>query len=359
MKILVPRNIREEYLARLRSLSVDVDIAQLEIRFEQYNLARLFRRAIHRVSSTNTKLLSKMPVRQIESGGQFLIDGELIDNDCPSVEALLHTPSLHPSSLAHLLPLLTGLRWIHSTFTGVDHLPLKDIFRRGIVLTSSVGVHGGHIAEFAMGLILALAKRLPEHLDLQKRKRWKTVYADELRDKVLGIIGFGNIGRQLARLASAFGMNILATKKSPIVTSAVTVLSPRNLETLLRASDFVVIAAPLTPETSEMFGEKEFRMMKKTAYLVNVARGQIVNEAAFVHALRNKWIAGAAVDHFRRMPIPSSSALYNISNLVITHYSAFACPESDRKVFAFFLRNVDRFTRDRPLLSVVDAELGY
>lgn len=359
VRVLIPRNTRDEYLAGIQSLPDDVRVAELRVELNKYSLSSLLHRAIRRFSASNPTLRSIIASRQKPFARQFFIDDRLIDSECQSVDALLYTPSLHPSSLALLLPLLSNLKWIHSTFTGVDQLPLRDIRSRGIVLTSSVGVHGKRIAEFAMGLILALAKRIPEHVRIQQRKQWGTLCAEDLGGKVLGIIGYGNIGRRVASLANAFGMHVLATKRSPVTTDAATVLPPQELQRLLRESDFILISAPLTAETLELLGEKEFQVMKPNAFLINVARAQIVNEKALVYALRNKLIAGAAVDHFHRMPIPRSSALYGLSNLLVTHYSAFASAESHRELAKLFLENVNRFTAQRPLLSVVDTALGY
>lgn len=191
---------------------------------------------------------------------------------------------------------------------GIEGLPLASLKEKGVLVANTGGSYNSiSVAEHAFALILALAKRVVSRHNCLCRGIWETTPSDELHGKVLGIIGFGNIGKEIAKRGAAFGMRTLATKRSPQGRLATEfglefLGGPRDLDYLLVHSDFLVIAVPITSETLGMIGERELKMMKPTSYLINVSRGSIVREEALYVALKEKWISGAGIDTWYRYP---------------------------------------------------------
>ena len=359
MKILVPDHYHEGWIERIRAVSSNIKVVKLTITKEYNN----FWRGVRWIS------LRCLPFVLHERIAHFLDQaycrkGFLLDSKNPEgtergIEVFLASWVITPDIFARLLPLLPGLKWVHSTVTGVDHLLSSEMIKRDIVITSSIGIHKKRIAEFVIALILTVAKKIPEHLRLQRKRKWESLTADEIERKTVGIIGLGNIGREVAGKAIALGMKVVATKKNQIEIEGVNLLPPEKLPELLKVSDFVVIAAPLTKETFGMIGKKELQMMKKSAYLINVSRGEIVQEETLIQALRKNLIAGACLDVFSSMPLPPNSPFYSLNNLIISHHSAFSSPHSNREVFDFFIANLERYVSGKKLLYMVDKERGY
>lgn len=179
----------------------------------------------------------------------------------------------------------------------------------------------------------------------------------------MGIVGLGSIGREVARLAKAFGMRVIATRRSAKLISRaryVDILLPREHQIeLLSDSDFVVLTLPLTPETRRLIGEKELRAMKSTAYLINVARGGIVDEEALIHALNARWIAGAGLDVFATEPLPADSRLWELPNVIFTPHIGGATEDYVLRATKVFHENLRRYLNGKKLLNVVDKKKGY
>jgi phosphoglycerate dehydrogenase-like enzyme len=198
---------------------------------------------------------------------------------------------------------------------------------------------------------------------LKQEKQWKHFTPTGLRSKTLGIVGLGNIGREVARLAKAFGMRVVATRRSAKQVAQaryVDVLLPREqLPQLLSDSDFVVISLPLTPETNEFIGEEELRTMKSTAYLINIARGNIVDEKALIRALDEKWIAGAGLDVFAREPLPTDSKLWGFANVILSPHVAGDMEDYKERATKLFCENLRRYMSGKKLLNVVSKRKGY
>jgi phosphoglycerate dehydrogenase-like enzyme len=267
-------------------------------------------------------------------------------------------------------PLARRLKWVHTPAAGVDHLLYPAFVQSDVLLTNSRGLAGDAMADHAFSLILALARRLPEAVRFQSQHRWgqETLWTTPpppiaLHGKVLGIVGLGGVGIELAARARAFGMTVLATRRSsgkhPSTVSKV--LAPDQLPDLLEASDFVVLCPPLTQQTRGMIGRKELRRMKKTGYLVNVGRGELIQEAALITALREGWIAGAALDVFATEPLPRNSVFWNLPGLLITPHYAGTYPEHVARATALFLENLKYFLAGKRsrLKNLVDKSRGY
>lgn len=253
------------------------------------------------------------------------------------------------------------LRWVHSSGAGVERLLVSPIIDGDVILTDSSGIHRAMV-EHVFGVILAFARRLHIAVRLQLAHRWDhaAVAGEELRGKTLGILGLGAIGRDLARAAAVFEMRVIGTKRQPAPVPGVErVYSPARLRDVLRESDYVVVALPLTLSTRGLIGESEFAVMKPSAVFVNIGRGAIVDEAALLAALGGGRIAGAALDVFVHEPLPADSPLYDMPNVIVTPHVAGSTPVYFDRVTALVAENLRRFLDGRSLLNVVDKEMGY
>ncbi|MDQ7819647.1 MAG: D-2-hydroxyacid dehydrogenase [Armatimonadota bacterium] len=253
------------------------------------------------------------------------------------------------------------LRWIHSTAAGVDQLLHPEVCERDIVVTSSSGIHPP-LVEHVFAFMLALSRRLHVAVRLQLQKRWdrRRMVGDELAGRTLGILGLGTIGREIAARARAFDMRVVGTKRTPAPVPGVErVLPPEGLPEVLREADVVVVTLPLTPQTRGLLGEAEFRMMKPSALFINVGRGAVVREDALVRALREGWIAAAALDVFEHEPLPADSPLYDLENVILTPHVSGTSPRYMDRAVPLFCENLRRFLTGQPLLNLVDKERGY
>jgi phosphoglycerate dehydrogenase-like enzyme len=258
-------------------------------------------------------------------------------------------------------PRARRLRWIHATGAGVDAVLFPELVSSGVILTNSVGVFDQAIAEYVLGLILLFAKDLGRTVDLQRRHVWRHRDTENLRGRTALVVGAGGIGRAVARLARCAGMRVLAVARTARAgdPDLGRVVAVRDLHTVLGEADYVVIAAPLTAETRRLFGEAEFARMKRTARLINVGRGAIVDEGALLAALRSKRIAGAALDVFDREPLPKDHPFWDQPGLIVSPHMSGDFFEWRSDIAALFVENFLRWHRGKPLLNVVDKALGY
>ena len=272
------------------------------------------------------------------------------------------------------------LRWVQCHYAGVDHLVDKPLWHSDILLTSASGVHTVNIGQYVLAQLLAWAHRVPRWLHHQKKgewptSRWETFVPHELRGSTLGIVGYGSIGREVARLAKAFGMKILVTKRDarrledqdfavlgtgdPKGELPHRIYPPEATRSMVAECDFVVITAPLTPKTHHLFDEELFKAMKPTAFLVNIGRGPIIKEDDLVKALKKGWIAGAGLDVFEQEPLPAKSPLWGMENVLLSpHVSGFT-PHYDDRATDLFAENLRRYLAGEPLLNLVNRERGY
>lgn len=254
------------------------------------------------------------------------------------------------------------LRWIHSTAAGVDQLLYPEVLDREIMVTTSSGIHHS-LVEHVLAVLLALTRRLHIAMRNQIQHRWERsqrIMGDEIAGQTLGILGLGAIGTELATKADALGMRVIGTKRTPAQIPGVErVLPPAGLAEVLRAADAVVIALPLTPATRGLIGERELRAMKSTAVLINVGRGPIVQEPALVQALREQWIAGAALDVFEVEPLPADSPFYAMENVIVTPHVSGTSPYYMDRAVPVFSENLASYLQGRPLRNLVDKGRGY
>jgi phosphoglycerate dehydrogenase-like enzyme len=260
------------------------------------------------------------------------------------------------------------LKWLHLASAGATHVLFPELVESDVIITNSRGLHGIPIAEYVIGVMIILARKLHEAYRFQLEGKWsrremfdRYSTFSELYGHIAGIIGLGAIGLAVAERLKALGMRVIATKrKLDVVPPCVDeLLGPEGLRHLLQTSDFVVIAAPLTPETQGLIGEKELRLMKPTAYIINVGRGAIIQEAVLIRALKEGWIAGAGLDVTEVEPLPPESELFHLSNVFLTpHYSGLRSNYWEHAT-ALFKPNLGKFLRGEPLDNVVDKLNGY
>jgi phosphoglycerate dehydrogenase-like enzyme len=286
--------------------------------------------------------------------------------------------TFHPPD--DLLSKAPRLRWVQLHSAGADHLLGHPIMKSDVLVTTSSGIHATPIAEYTFASMLAWSRRLPKMIYYQNRHewpqgRWDIFVGQELRDATLGIVGYGSIGREVARIGKCFGMRVVATKRSvaevrdtgyrapgtgdPEAQVLDRIYPPERLGEMLAECDFVVISLPLTPETKRLIGEEELRAMKPSAYLVNVSRGDIVDEIALIKALQEGWIAGAGLDVFEREPLPPDSPLYDLDNVILSPHVAGFSPHYDDRASDLFAENLRRYLAGEELLNLVDKEAGY
>ena len=252
-----------------------------------------------------------------------------------------------------LLDVAPRLRFIQSIGAGVDQFDLDALRQRGIRLATASGVNSNAVSEHAMALILAFTRHIHTGRDRQQSRAWRgmigdlTLREDELGGKTLLIIGLGKIGSRLAKLAKAFDMRVLATKRNPATAAgpADAVHPPDDLPALLPQADFVALTCPLTPDTENVINAPALARMKESAYLINVARGGCVDEPAMLTALQSGAIAGAGIDHFWEEPLPQDSPFWGLENVLITPHTGGETCMYEENLIDILLENLDRLWR--------------
>ncbi|MCC7105156.1 MAG: D-2-hydroxyacid dehydrogenase [Chloroflexi bacterium] len=302
------------------------------------------------------QLRQSAPQIQLVSGAEEADFGD----DLERVEALLLW-EYASTIVQRLWPRLPNLRWVQVAAAGVDALVFPALVESDVALTNARGLYSDAIAEFALALILAHAKRLPDYWSQQRQGVWRSLESHDLLDRTLGIVGFGHIGRAVARRARPFGMRVIGLRSTASAgdQDADEVLGRDRLDDLLAASDYVALTLPLTAGTRGLIGAPELALMRPSAVLINLGRGGLVDEAALDQALRAGRLAGAAFDVFAEEPLPLSSPLWDAPNFVVTPHVAGDAERWRQTTVALFLENLQRFVKGEPLENLVDKARGY
>jgi len=265
--------------------------------------------------------------------------------------------------LRQLWKMAPRVRWMHSVTAGLEHLLFPELVESPVPLTNGRGVFSQSLGEFVVAAMLFFAKDLRRMLRGQTTGAWDPFDVEMISGKSVGIVGYGDIGRAIARRAKALEMKVLALRRRPERSRDdpfVDEVFPaaRRIEMIAR-SDYVAVAAPLVSDTHGMIGEPEIRAMKPTGVIINVGRGPVVDEAALIRALEEGRIRGAALDVFDREPLPEGHAFYRLDNLLLSPHCADHVPGWLDDAVRFFLENMGRFRLGEPLQSLVDKRLGY
>lgn len=240
--------------------------------------------------------------------------------------------------------------WIHTLSSGADFYDLDAVEEAGAVLTTVSGVHARPIAEHVFALMLFFERRLGRSREQQRRREWQRFPAGELGERTLGVVGVGAIGGRVAELGDAFGMDVLGVRRRPSREHPAVdeTYGPDERHEVLGRSDYVVLACPLTEETRSMIGDAELSSMGDDAVLVNVARGEVIDQDALVEQLRTGYLGGAALDVAAVEPLPQSSPLWDMSNVVVTPHMAGGSPRFPQRCAEIFVDNYRRFTGGSP-----------
>jgi phosphoglycerate dehydrogenase-like enzyme len=260
------------------------------------------------------------------------------------------------------------LRWIHSPAAAVHQLMYPELIKSSVALTNSTGVHGPVVAEHAITLLLALAKRLPQAMQYQAKHEWSqnqlwqgSPRPREVADSTVLVIGMGSIGREFAARAKALGMRILAIRENPAkgLDGADAVYGSAQIDDVLPQADYVLLCTPVTPATTGIMNAARMSKMKPDAYLINVARGPLIDEAALLDTLQHRRIAGAALDVFNQEPLPADSPFWSLDNILVTPHTAAVTDRLWERHYRLIVDNMKRFLAGERLLNEVDKSRGY
>jgi phosphoglycerate dehydrogenase-like enzyme len=280
----------------------------------------------------------------------------------PEVDAILYAHG-NGSLLSGILPQAGRLRWVHSLWTGVEGIVTPELEVHPALLTNGRGVFRWPLADWVAGVMLMFAFDLRRVIRQQEQGEWKLVFGTMLEGRTLGIVGYGAIGSAAATRARAFGMKIAALRRHPERLQADPlvdqVYGTPQLKELAAASDYLLVATPLTSETRGMIGAAEIAAMKPSSVLINVGRGPVVDEDALTRALQSGQIRGAALDVFSTEPLPAGHPFWGMSNVLVSPHTADRVEGFLAPALQCFFENADRFLKGTALLNVVDKQAGY
>lgn len=322
------------------------------------------------VVSVNDPPVWVIPEREVERIRHALPSDVVIDARRPEVRARAVPDAdvmLATSLTVDEFRAAPRLRWVHSTAVGVARLLPPPVVESSLVVSNSRGVHSATIAEHALALVLALRRSIHVAAARQSGREWaqtelSSVPVPPLVRTTMVVVGLGTIGGRVATMAAALGMRVIGIRKRlelPPPDGVVDVQPVERLRDVLPAADVVVLAIPRTHDNKVLLGEQEFASMKPSAILVNVARGQLVDEAAMIAALRDGRIRAAGLDAFHQEPLPPEAPLWQMANVLLTPHTAAFDGDYWTPVVDLFLDNVERFRRGAPLTNVVDKARGY
>ncbi len=229
------------------------------------------------------------------------------------------------------------------------------------VFTSARGVHDQPLAEFSLMVMMAFNKKLIHTLESQKKKNWARFAGTDLRDKTIGIVGMGKVGQRIGQLCQSFGMKVLGVKRetngiTPSSVFADELYNQTEIEKMLSRAEYLVLIAPHTPETEKMMGEKELALLPKGAILINIGRGALVDEQALIRALQSGHLGGAGLDVFEVEPLPKTSPLWEMPNVIVSPHSASTSDRENELITEVFCENIKNYLAGRPLINVIDTE---
>ena len=339
-----------EELGSLRNARVAIEIADPKIKLNYF--------AGSMPKSDQAELARLAPNVNIISG---LSKGEALAraDEAHGIDARFASPKF--------LEKASNLRWVQVQSAGVDrYLSIDPLIKNeDLVLTNFRGIHGPAIADHAMAMLLSLTRNLGFHATNQEQSQWRKGRAPSnaiaLQGKTMLVVGLGGIGSEIAQRANGFGMRVIGTRRSdsPSPEYIERVGKPQDLLTMLPEADVVALAVPLTPETKDLLNAEAFAAMKKGSYLINIARGKVVNTEAMLAALQSKHLAGACLDVTDPEPLPANHPLWKELNVIITPHVAGKSEVTNQRRSALTIENLRRFGAGEPLLNVVDKKVGY
>jgi phosphoglycerate dehydrogenase-like enzyme len=293
----------------------------------------------------------------------YLPDYARLAEEIPDTDILIGS-FLKPEHFA----IARKLKWIHSPAAAVHQLMFTALIDSNVIVTNAGNVHGPVVAEHGIALVLALAKRLSQAMQYQYKREWaqSKLWEERPRPREIAgatavVIGMGSIGREFAARAKALGMRVLAVREDPSKgpEGADAVYGSGELDGVLPQADYVLLCTPVTPATTGLINEHRLALMKPDAYLVNLARGPLVDESALIKALEHEKIAGAALDVFNQEPLPPDSPLWNLKNVLITPHTAAVTERLWQRHYRLIEENMRRFLDGRTLANLIDKRRRY
>jgi phosphoglycerate dehydrogenase-like enzyme len=338
LQVLIASYLEPEHVARIRA------VPGVEVMYEPELLPQPTYAGQHHGQTFTRTPLGESRWRTLLARAEVLFDFDFTN--------LEQIPALAPR-----------VRWIQATSAGIGELLARTgLDDTPIIFTTASGVHASALAEFCVTAMLVFVKELDRLKADQAAHRWERYCARELRGMTLGIIGLGNVGREVARLGESLGMHVIGTKRTvppgglPHVER---VLPPEAAGEVIRQADVLVLIVPQTAGTRGLVGQRELRSMKRGAILINIARGAIVDEAALIEVLREGHLGGAALDVFAKEPLPADSPLWDLPNVIVSPHSASTVPAENARLTDLFCENLRRYLEGKPLINVFDRAQRY
>ncbi len=334
MRILIPEYLKEEITKGMESPLKDIDIDYYRV----------------------TKKGRIFPFK----GYNLFINGARFKESVKNVEVLIAPYYCKKPMMSFLLSRLPDLRWIHSTKSGVEDLLVKSIEERDITVTNS-HLSSEAVSEFVLTMMLSISRNLLSHLRMQKQGVWKFVPSGQIKWKKVGIMGLGKVGRAIAKRLKENGMTIWGLDRiycdNPEIVD--NFVASEDIDSLLSNCDFIVIALPLSSETRYLINEEKLGLIKKDAWLINVARGEIVDGKALYKSLLNNKIAGACLDVLDNSLLGKIKQLGKLDNVLLTHHSCFSYPDYNKDVIKLFVMELNNFINKKSFKNVVNIYDGY
>lgn len=319
------------------------------------------------------KLLAILPetfqdlalLRRQESSDLTIVvseDVEALRREVVDADAIVLRPR-HAQIVREIFPYAKRLRWIHSIAAGVETLLFDELVHSDVVVTNSRGLFADALAEFVVAAILWFAKDLRRLSLNQRQHHWEPYTVQRIEGRTLGIIGYGGIGRAVARRADGMGMHVIATRRRSELASGDAIVGrmydANEIDALIAESSYLVLSTPLTASTYRLMNAARLRLMRNDAVLINVGRGEVVDQRALAGALRERRIHGAALDVFEQEPLPPDDPLWTLDNVLISPHTADHTSDSHARSMAFFLEQLTRFRNGERLENVVDKVERY
>ena len=281
----------------------------------------------------------------------------------PAADLILTGVGSSPEVVKAAIDKAEKLRWLHALSAGVDHLMATRLRESDIPVTNAKGAYSQSLGEFCIAAMLYFAKDLRRMRNSQKAGKWDVFDVDMLEGKTLGILGYGDIGKAAAKRAKAFGMKIVALRRRPEKSGGDEIADEiwgmeRKLE-LMAVSDYLLLAMPATPDTKGTVGKVELRAMKPDSVILNLGRGNAIDEIALIQALEENWIRGAALDVFEVEPLPENHVFYKLDNILVSAHTADHTKTWLEDSMRIFLANFARFSKGEALQNLVDKGVGY
>jgi phosphoglycerate dehydrogenase-like enzyme len=275
---------------------------------------------------------------------------------------ILFTLGLHDD--LNILKKAPNVKWVHSVSVGLDAMLNDAILASDVIITNSKGCTSIPIAEHTIALISSFARGIPAMIKNQMKKEWGSLPLTDLADSTVGIIGYGEIGYEIATRCKALGMGVIGCRKNPGKSNrenepADSIMGMDQVDDVLSKSDFIVLALPSTKETLHFLNKERLSKMKKDSYFINIGRGNTVVEKDLIECLLSEKIAGAALDVFEVEPLPKNHPFWELENVIVSPHNAYNSARHQDRVMDLFFRNIKRYSEGKPLLNVVNKELGY